>query len=80
MLQQPGQTGDAGGEGSGEGSMEFPVTNLYELDSRVFQVNSYLKKRFVLIVNVPFSGQLEHPVQAGGEPWQVSRRRHQARC
>ena len=79
MLQQPGQTGDAGG-GSGEESMEFPMTNLYELDSRVFQVNSYLKNRFVLIVNAPFAGQLEHPVQAGGEPWQVSRRRHQARC
>ena len=52
MLQQPGQTGDAGG-GSGEESMEFPVTNLYKLDSRVFKVTSYLNKRFVLIVNAP---------------------------
>ena len=31
--------------------MEFPVTNLYKLDSRVFKVTSYLNKRFVLIVN-----------------------------
>ena len=76
-MQQTGQTGEAGGEGGGEGSMEFPVTNLYELDSRVFQVLS-LKKRIVWIMNNQFSGQLEHPIQAGGEPWQVFGSRHQA--
>ena len=38
LVHQGGQTGEAGSEGGGEGSMEFPVTNLYELDSRVFQV------------------------------------------
>ena len=60
--------------------MEFPVTNLYELDSRVFQVLSHLNKRPVWMMNTRFAGQLEHPVQAGGEPWQVLGCRHQARC
>jgi len=39
MKYQAGQSTEATGEGSAEGSMEFPVTNLYELDSRVFQDN-----------------------------------------
>ena len=39
MKYQAGQSTEATAEGSTEGSMEFPVTNLYELDSRVFQDN-----------------------------------------
>ena len=53
--------------------MEFPVTNLYELDSRVFQVQ---KKQTNIQMQINYrncnsAGQLEHPVQARGEPRQV---------
>ena len=60
--------------------MEFPVTNLYELDSRVFQVQKKSKQIYsnanqlsssINYWSCNFAGQLEHPVQARGEPWQV---------
>eukprot|EP00090_Calanus_glacialis_P047045 TRINITY_DN9530_c0_g1_i3.p1 TRINITY_DN9530_c0_g1~~TRINITY_DN9530_c0_g1_i3.p1 ORF type:complete len:2633 (-),score=502.34 TRINITY_DN9530_c0_g1_i3:271-7929(-) len=38
-MKYTSPTGETPADGNGEGNMEFPVTNLYELDSRVFQDN-----------------------------------------
>ena len=38
-MKYTSPSGETPADGNGEGNMEFPVTNLYELDSRVFQDN-----------------------------------------
>jgi len=38
-MKYSGKTGTEGQDNANEGNMEFPLTNLYELDSRVFQDN-----------------------------------------
>jgi len=38
-MKYTSPTEETPSDGTGEGNMEFPVTNLYELDSRVFQDN-----------------------------------------